>query len=275
MADDGLLDRLDRYLDAVPRSAAQAEPFGPLTLFARSGPGWPYYARPTPDWSGDVTPADIEAVRRRQRELGDPESFEWLAETAPELRAVAEQAGLHVAAVPLLVLTRRVAEPAPAGIRVRVLPPEDPDVARATAVAHLGFADPGTATGRAGTSERDAVAAGLADERLEVQRERMRRGLTVTAVAEVGRAGPLSVGSHQPVDGVTEIVGVATLPSARRRGLGAAVTARLVADAAERGIATVFLSAGSDDVARMYARVGFERVGTSCVAGPPPRPSPG
>ena len=55
----------------------------------------------------------------------------------------------------------------------------------------------------------------------------MAAGLTITVVAE-DDDGVEAVGTHQPVGGVTEIVGVATLPSARRRGLGAAVTAALV-----------------------------------------------
>jgi hypothetical protein len=33
-----------------------------------------------------------------------------------------------------------------------------------------------------------------------------------------------------------------------------------------RGVTTVFCSAQSDDVARVYAGVGFERVGTACIA---------
>ena len=44
MEDDaGLAWRLERYLDAAPRSAARAEPVGPFTLFVGTGP-WPYYA---------------------------------------------------------------------------------------------------------------------------------------------------------------------------------------------------------------------------------------
>jgi predicted GNAT family acetyltransferase len=70
------------------------------------------------------------------------------------------------------------------------------------------------------------------------------------------------------VGAVTEITGVATLPSARRRGLGALVTGRLVQDARERGAELIFLSAGSEDIARVYARLGFERVGTACIAEP-------
>ncbi len=45
-------------------------------------------------------------------------------------------------------------------------------------------------------------------------------------------------GQHNPVADVTEIVGVATLPAARRRGAGRAVTAALVADATAGGIGT-------------------------------------
>jgi predicted GNAT family acetyltransferase len=143
-----------------------------------------------------------------------------------------------------------------------MLDADDPTVPAANAVAAVGFGNPGTAAGTAGVAERDAAAA--PDEADHV-RNRIRRGLTFVAVAEDG-TGPIAVGSSQPVDGVTEIVGVATLPAARRRGIGAAVTSALVTDARSRGVDLVFLSAGSADVARVYARVGFRRVGTACVA---------
>ena len=77
-----------------------------------------------------------------------------------------------------------------------------------------------------------------------------------------------AVGSHQPVGDVTEIVGVATLPTARRRGLGAAVTAAVVDDARRGGAASCSCrrAAPPRDV---YARLGFTRIGT---AGSPARP---
>jgi len=56
---------------------------------------------------------------------------------------------------------------------------------------------------------------------------------------------------------------VATLPSARRRGIAAALTAALTADALNRGVELVFLGADSDDVARIYERAGFRRIGTT------------
>ena len=88
--------------------------------------------------------------------------------------------------------------------------------------------------------------------------------------AAIDRSGrPLAVGVHQPVGAVTEVVGVATLPARRRQGLGAGVTAALVADARNRGVTTAFLSAAGADVARMYAAVGFETVANALVAQPP------
>jgi predicted GNAT family acetyltransferase len=101
---------------------------------------------------------------------------------------------------------------------------------------------------------------------LDFRRERLRRRLTVTAIAE-GVSGPIAVGSHNPVGDVTELVGVATLPTVRRQGLGSAVTGALVADALEGGAEVVFLSAGSEEIGSVYARLGFRRVGTACIAG--------
>jgi predicted GNAT family acetyltransferase len=67
-----------------------------------------------------------------------------------------------------------------------------------------------------------------------------------------------------------EIAGVATLPADRRRGLGAAVTATLARHALDTGADLVFLSAGSEQIARVYLRTGFRRIGTACVAEPAP-----
>ena len=58
---------------------------------------------------------------------------------------------------------------------------------------------------------------------------------------------------------------MATLPSARRRGLAAALTALLVSEMQAVGVRTVFLSADSEDVARVYRRIGFTDVGTACI----------
>jgi ribosomal protein S18 acetylase RimI-like enzyme len=147
-------------------------------------------------------------------------------------------------------------------VTVRILGADDPALAAAQGAVELAFAAPGTAVGPAGPAERDVAAAGLDD--LGFLRERLRRGLTAMAVAESEAEGALGAGAHQPVGDVSEVMGVGTVPSARRRGIGAAVTGRLVEHARERGAALVFLSAADDDVARTYERLGFRRIGTAC-----------
>jgi ribosomal protein S18 acetylase RimI-like enzyme len=233
-------------------------------VFVGTG-SWSYYARPSLGVTRAFTVADIEAALARKRELGQPESIEWVDETTPSLLSAARSAGLEVLEAPLLVLDRsawRAPEP-PVGMTLRVLDADDPALAAASAVQAVGFGAAGTAAGPEGVRERDAA---IDDGDSTFLRERMRRGLTVTVVAE-GENGPVAAGAHQPVDGVSEIVGVATLPAVRRQGLGGAVTGALVEDALERGVETVFISAGSDAIARVYARLGFKRVGTACIVG--------
>lgn len=258
-----LLTRIETYYDAVPRSAATTEEIGPFTLFVPTV-GWPYYARPRLGVTGPFTIEDVAAVRARQRDLGVPESFEWVAETTPALLEPITASGYPDAHhYPLMVLERTLTAEAPAGVQLRMLDADSPDLARARAVADVGFAHLGTATGEAGVADRDEAAALTTED--EVMRDRIRRGITLMAVAE-DADGPLAVGSVQPVGDVAEVVGVATLPTARRRGLGAAVTALLVAAVRDRGVDLVFLSAGGDDVARVYAKVGFRRIATAHVA---------
>ena len=262
------IERIDAFCDAVPRRRARAEEIGPLVLFVPTGPGWPYYARPRRGGDGAVSPGDIRAVRARQRELLIPESFEWIDEAAPQMTAAAPDAGLAVRAHPLMVLGTlipvTVTEP---GISVRVVSPDEPDLERIWAVPAVAFGHPGTATGLAGAIERDKIASEHDEGTMTMLRERLRSGQSVLAAA-FDRDGPLGAGSCQALASVAEITGVGVLPSARRLGLGGAVTAALASDAQRRGVQTVFLAASDDDVARVYARLGFRRVGTAMIAEP-------
>lgn len=269
-----MLDRLERFYDAVPRDAARAEEYGPLVLFVRDGTGWPFYARPRPGATEPASLADVTAVRTRQRELGLPETFEWVHEVSPDLLAVARSAGLSVLEAPLMVLAP-AGLPDPAALTdvpVRVLDPADPgfpaDVAVRRAVASVGFSHGGTARGDAGPAERDAAVARLDVAALAEEAARTADGRRISVLAGTAEDGALASGMAMRVEDVAEIAGVATLPSARRRGLGAAVTATLARELRAAGTELIFLSAGSEEIARVYLRVGFRRVGTACVAEP-------
>jgi ribosomal protein S18 acetylase RimI-like enzyme len=263
-----VIERIDAFCDAVPRRRARADEHGPLVLFVPTGPGWPYYARPRRGPRPPVTVADVRAVRARQRELIIPESFEWIEQVAPEMAAAASGAGLEVQTHPLMVLAGPVKLPPwPAGVTVRIVAPQDAELDRIWAVPAVAFGHPGTATGEAGAAERDKIAADHDGGTIAMLRERLRSGQSVLAAA-FGPDGPVAAGSCQAVGGVAEITGVGVLPAERRRGLGAAVTAALAADALDRGVQTVFLSASDQAVARVYASIGFREVGTAMIAEP-------
>jgi ribosomal protein S18 acetylase RimI-like enzyme len=266
--DEAVITRIDAFCDAVPRRRARAEAHGPLVLFVTEGPGWPYYARPRQGPRDRITAADVREVRERQRELGVPESLEWIEQTAPELASAARGSGLEVAAHPLLVLDGPlVRKPPPYGVTVRAVDPDDPALASIVSVPSVAFGNPGTETGEAGPAERDKLAAERDPAGITRMRELLAGGHAELAAA-FGDEGPLAAGSCQTVGGVAEITGVGTLPSARRRGLGAAVTAELAALALGGGAHTVFLSASDHAVARVYEGLGFRRIGTAMIAEP-------
>ena len=269
MSEYKIIERIDAFCDAVPRHWARAEVIGPLVLFVPVGAGWPYYARPRVDERLPVAAADVRSVRARQRELLIPESFEWIEQTTPGMAAAAAGAGLQVHAHPLLVLGDLAPPPAvPARNSIRVVGADDPELDLVWAVPGVAFGYPGTDIGEAGVMERDKIAADHDGGTIELLRERLRSGLSVLATA-AGPNGPLAAGSYQLTDGVAEITGVGVLPASRRRGLGAAVTHALAADALARGAHTVFLSATDATVARVYARLGFREIGTAMIAEPP------
>ncbi|WP_405434348.1 GNAT family N-acetyltransferase [Micromonospora sp. NBC_00617] len=269
-----IFDRLERFYDAVPRDVAGAEDHGKLVLFVREGAGWPFYARPRIGVTEAPSLADVTSVRERQRELGLPEAFEWVHETTPELLAVARSAGLNVLEAPLMVLDP-AALPDPAtlsDVPVRVLAADSPDfaadVAARRAVAAVAFGAAGTEPGPAGPAERDAAVTELELAALDEERARIADGRRISALAGTPTEGALASGMAMRVDDVAEIAGVATLPAVRRRGIGAALTATLARELLAAGTGLVFLSAGSEAIARVYLRVGFRRIGTACIAEP-------
>lgn len=269
MTDDTTLAQLETYYDAVPRGRADTEEIGPFTLFV-ARMGWPYYARPRLHEPALATVADVRRVVARQRELGVPHAFEWVAETTPGLESVVAEAGLHVERCPLLVL---VGEPRGDAGTARMLGADEvEDLSLSRAAIDVGFTAGGTASGSEGIEARDAATGkgfAVIDDNL---RARLASGeVRAAACYDAGapELGPVGGGSHTPVDAVTEIAGVGVLPAYRRRGLAAALTFVLARDGIDRGVTTVFCSAQSSEVARIYQRVGFQPTATACIASLP------
>jgi GNAT superfamily N-acetyltransferase len=245
-----MLATLERYYDTVPRAVADAETIGPFTLFV-AREGWPYYARPRLDGNASFGASDVRDVLARQRNLGVPRHLEWVHETTPTLLPAARQVGVPVDECALMVLDGTVARPPTDGVAVRMLDPADPGFTTARSAVDAGF------SGR-DVLRPEPVAETIAD--------RVTQGLMRVAGAFAADGRAIGGGSHAPREGVTELTGIAVVPAWRRRGVGAALTAVLADDAQTQGAKTVFLSAASEPVARVYQRVGFVRVGTACIA---------
>jgi len=274
----GLLDRIERYFAVAPLADARVHEVGALRVPIGS-PEWPYPARPEPGREAAVSVEDVRAAVALQEGSGLPASLEWLGDRCRGLAGVARSAGLAVDELPLLVADDPVEVLLPAEVRLYLVGADDPRLGLYQRLAELAFASPGPAAALpvgAGRGTPDVAVGDPGPAEIpptEVLRERVASGRTVMMVA-VDDGQPVAIGSHQPVevDGVeiSEVVGVATLPRFRGRGLGAGVTSALV-EHARQTADLVFLSAGDDDVARVYERAGFAWVGTSCLAERPSR----
>jgi GNAT superfamily N-acetyltransferase len=269
----GLLDRIERYSALAPLAEARVQRVGALEV--PIGPvEWPFPARPVHGREGEVSLADVQTALALQEEAGLPASLEWLGDRCRGLAGIARAAGLAVDEMPLLVADDPLTVLLPPGVRLYLVGADDPRLALYQRLAALAFATPRPVAVPAGAQRPGVPDVAVDDPGPEhvpataVLRERVASGRTVMMVA-VDDGQPVAIGSHQPVDvdgtEISEVVGVATLPRFRGRGLGAGLTSALV-EHARQTADLVFLSAGDDDVARVYERAGFARVATSCVA---------
>ena len=249
------LSVIERYYDTVPRVSAITEEIGPFTLFvATPDTSWQFYARPRLGQTGDVTADDVRRVLARQDELGVPRAIEWVHDTSPSLLDAVREAlpEAEVELVPLMVSRRD--EPG-----LREVPGRREVLAGTSAgLPHVvGAID-------AAFGGRDAFEPGPVGVRPRLLDE----GMLVMVAAYDGSDRLVGGGSASPRGAVAELMGIATLPSARGQGHGTAVTTALRSELHRRGVDTLFLTAASDDATSIYRAVGFERLATGCILEP-------
>lgn len=223
-------------------------PAGPFTgLLAPSGPDYLNYTVAARPGEPVLDPAEVDAGLDALR-AAFPEGtlrFELIDEATPGAVDALEGAGLGVT------------------LRVPVLTIEPPDLVRPEPA-------PGV-TVELVTTERDhvlgsvlahrAFGMGGADLPTGPPPEPPDGGMVLARMD----GEPVAVASWTPVaDGVTEVVGVATVEEYRRQGFGGLVTAyavdRVVALA---GATLAWLTPGSADADRVYRKVGFQPVATA------------
>jgi ribosomal protein S18 acetylase RimI-like enzyme len=272
MTSDGeLLNVIETCYDAIPRPRTDPEEVGPFTLFVvRGNLAHGYYARPRLGETASATVEDVRRLLECQRELGVPRAIEWVDEVTPGLDALAAEAGYEVERYPLMALEGEVR--GDAGLTRLIDPADDELLVEARAAISVAFDNDGTARGDAGVEARDAARDSPHAVLTDSFREDVRSGhfiLAAAFAADDPDVGAVGGGSLMPAGPAAEIAGVGVLPAFRRRGLAAQITYVLGREGRGRGVEVIFCSADSDDVARVYAGVGFRRVGTALIASAP------
>jgi ribosomal protein S18 acetylase RimI-like enzyme len=246
------LSTIERYYDTVPRVSATTEEVGPFTLFvATPEVSWQFYARPRLGLAGDVTADDVRRVVARQDELGVPRAIEWVQETTPSLLHAVREAlpDAEVEVVPLMVSRRDEPDLREPPGRREVLASSSSDLASVVGVVDAAFG---------GRDESEPGTVGVRPRLLD-------EGTLVMVAAYDGSGRLVGGGSAAPRGAVAELMGIATLPSARGQGHGSAITTAIRSELRGRGVGTVFLTAASDDATSIYRAVGFERLATGCI----------
>jgi len=224
------------------------------------------YARPTEPIGEVNLDTTFETLRAAFKARHRLPRFEFVAEFAPRLPALLQAAGFaEESRNPLLICTAETLRSAAAvpGLEIVMLTADSlvADVCAAGTVQARAFGD--------------ADAPEMAEEEGERQRARLAAG----AGGFLARLDGVAVAAADftvPLDGFTELVGIATLPAYRRRGVASALTAAATAAAFARGVRVAFLSAEDERAGRVYERVGFQPFATALAyaARPPAGQSP-
>jgi ribosomal protein S18 acetylase RimI-like enzyme len=214
----------------------------------RFNPSWasPFANYAIPDDHAEPTPDDVQALIATFRQQDRKPRLEYLPTCAPAVEKVLLGCGFEVEDRPPVMACQpqnlAVPEPVP-GLEFRE-PRGDDDLDALGAIQHHAFGEPGEPEPGAGAGARRVYENG---------------GILLLALY---RGEPAGGGScSAPVDGMTEVGGVAVGARFRRRGIGAAVSAQLTARAHERGYRLVWLEPADENVQRIYASIGFRPVG--------------
>jgi GNAT superfamily N-acetyltransferase len=241
--------RVQGYVQVKARAGRESLIVGGFTLYLPMGTetGGVSLALPNQPDSA-LNPSVLERIEHIAAKRGHTVCFHWLDCYAPGLVASLNGAGYGVQeSTPLLVCEPgQVISPATDPLEMVALSADSPleDVAENWNINARGF-DP---------SATLAQPADVLDFRRILEKSR-------AFTARLDGVG-VSAGMYTDIhEGVTELVGIATLQAYRRRGFGGALAAFATQTAFADGATLAFLTAASEEASRVYQRVGFRPVG--------------
>jgi ribosomal protein S18 acetylase RimI-like enzyme len=242
-------DRIQSYLRTTAHGFWEAVPIPPFTAFFNPRDRLRYlnYAIPDEPAEGDLA-APLEVLREAFRSRDRVPRFEYVEGFAPGLAGSLEAVGFEVELrAPLMTCPAgEIAEP-PAVQGLTVVPAvDDPRATITVGSRAFGAGD-----------EPEASDEDVSEWLVRAET----RGPSLLGLLE---GEPVAIASATPpLDGLSEVSGVGVLAHARRRGIGAAMTAAAARAAAAKGAELLFLSPGSDGARAVYTRVGFRPAETT------------
>lgn len=251
------ISRIQAYLRENLRRSFEVVPLAPFTLFFHPQDPLKYFNYAIPDGPGLPDAAVLAGIfiklREAFRQRGRVARFEFFEAFAPGLPAALRANGFSEEDRQWSMLcTPASFHPAPVvdGLEITAVHPDSPD-----ADIHDFIIAQRRGFNPEDTSEPSADE--IARERANYRAHGWR--------AYLGRVGgaPAGVSAFgQPIGGVSEIAGIATLVPFRRRGIASCLTAQAVQAAFAQGVDTACLTAANQAAGRVYERIGFAQFST-------------
>jgi ribosomal protein S18 acetylase RimI-like enzyme len=236
------IERLHRFLHTAAARGREVVRLPPFTAYLDLRDPLRYLNYAIPDGNAEPSEDAVERLREAFCARDRLPRLEWIEEAAPRLVAALAAADFEEELrTPLMVCAPSDLQTAEAAVDdLRIALVEDEAALRAAAdIQRISFGNEPLAEDAQPRPASGGLVLALS-------------GSSPVAAAEWTRV----------VDGISEIVGVATAEPWRRRGLGGAVTAAAARGAFAAGASLCILSPGDEGALRLYSRAGFQRVAT-------------
>lgn len=239
--------RIQAYLRIAASQERERERIGSfLATFSRHSTN-PYLNYAIPDDKAEPSAAEVTGLITAYEQRGRIPRLEYITRLAPAVEPALIDAGFTVEGrLPLMSCTPGLERPQAVAESIElIVPTTDADLLAALSAQHEAFGE-APPEPEAAQRLRASIAAGQL--------------VVLARVAETGE--PVGGGvCTAPAQGLTEVAGIGVRATFRRRGVAAALTARLLQEAFAVGVELAFLMAAGEDEARMYERAGFTRIG--------------
>lgn len=237
--DSNPLSRIQSFLRVAASRNRETARLGPFLATLSPHSDNPFLNYAVPDENASPTPAEVTALVDHYAARGRKPRLEYVPDLAPRVEPALLAVGFVVEArSPLMVLGTFRPAPVPEGFALAE-PKSDDEFRALLTVLNEAYGGPPPT-----------------DADVARSRERSNDG-TITLLAR--RDGDPAGGGLviPPEGGLAEVTSIGVRAPYRRRGLAAALVARLTELALARGVENPFLMAASENEARIYARVGY------------------